>query len=367
MKILVDLSVLEMPPTGIAKVVGGLYRAVTTHRPLLELQGVHRRPLMSIPPPGMKPERVRPFLPNRIWRRYALPYAARHLRGTFFHFPWNGQVPLLPREICAITTLHDVLPLTIPDYFAHKEHEQAYRRERQNDIDRSDMIITDSEYSKNEIVRHFRIDYDPVVISCATDLGALGPERTERGEPYFLYVGGLDNRKSLDMLLRVFCRLAAERALCSRLIVTGSRRHAPELLTTLLDDSVRQGFVNYSGYVTDQKLASLYAGALALVYPSQYEGFGLPPLEAMSLGCPVITCRSTSIPEVCGEAAYYIEPRNEKSLAEALVTIERDESLRQRLASEGRMRAALFSWDKAAERFLWVLEGYVHPPRKTVA
>lgn len=364
MKILIDLSVMELPPTGITRVVTGLYGALTARDPTLDVRGVHRRRLLSIPPLGIRTARTAPFLPYTLWRRFALPNAVRHPQSTIFHFPWNGKVPRLPREVRTITTLHDVLPLIIPGYFSHEELEQVYRRERQADIDRSDVVVTDSEFSKSEIVRHFRLNRDPIVIYCATDICAFVKEASEKRDPYFLYVGGLDTRKSVDLLLRVFCSLAAKGTLHSKLIVAGSRRHAPDQITALLDDGVRRGYVSYVGYVDDRTLASLYAGALALVYPSQYEGFGMPPLEAMSLGCPVITCRSTSIPEVCGEAAYYTEPRNEKSLAEALITIERDETLRRRFASEGRTRAALFSWDRAAEKFLQILESFLHPSAK---
>lgn len=355
MKILVDLSVLEMPATGVARVVTGLYRNIAETFPGVTLYGFHRRALVSHPPEGLRSVRIGRFLPAALWRRVAIPIASMRRRSAFVHFPWNGGVPELPRGIRVVTTLHDVLPLTIPGYFSGTEEERLYRRRRQADIDRSTLVVTDSEYSKREIMRHFRAGREPVVIPCATSIAdfAPGPEKHEK--EYFLYVGGLDPRKSVDSLLRVFCRLAAEGALRSSLVVAGSTRHAPAPLLKLIEEGVRRGCVDLTGYVDDPALARLYAGALALVYPSRYEGFGLPPLEAMTLGCPVITVRATSIPEVCGDAVYYVEPWSEQGLGDALRVFERDRDLRVRFGDAGKKRAALFSWGRAAEMFVRAL------------
>jgi glycosyltransferase involved in cell wall biosynthesis len=168
-------------------------------------------------------------------------------------------------------------------------------------------------------------------------------------------VGGLDPRKSVDSLLRVFYRLSAEGALRAKLVVAGGTRHAPPALLALLNEGVERGCVELPGYVDDRALAALYAGAIALVYPSPFEGFGLPPLEAMTIGCPVITCRTTSIPEVCGDAALYVDPWSDQGLAEVLKIFESDGDIRQRFGNAGRGRAAAFSWGRSAEMFVQAL------------
>jgi glycosyltransferase involved in cell wall biosynthesis len=355
MKILVDLSVLEMPATGVARVVTGLYRSVAEDYPEIRLAGVHRRMLVSDPPAGVRSERIGRYLTAALWRRYALPTAARRSGGAFLHFPWNGGVPALPPAVRVVTTMHDVLPLIIPGYFSSDEHENRYRRQRQADVDRSALVITDSEFSRREIMRHLRPRREPVVIPCATSIAEFAPGPGPEERKYFLYVGGLDPRKSVDSLLRVFYRLSADGSLRSKLVVTGSSRHAPQALVTLLEEGVRRGCVTLAGYVDDRELARLYAGAIALVYPSRYEGFGMPPLEAMTMGCPVIASRSSSIPEVCGDDAMYVDPWSEQGLAEALRILEQDGGLRERLSREGRTRAAAFSWGRAAESFVRVL------------
>jgi glycosyltransferase involved in cell wall biosynthesis len=356
MKILVDLSVFELPATGIAKSVQGLYAALNTANKQISIHGVHRRRLVAEPPAGMQSRRVAPLLPPSVWRRRTFARIAHDIPDTFVHFPWNGKVPQVSPDIQVVTTLHDVLPLLIPGFFASEEEELTYRQERQRDIGRSHVLVTDSEFSRREIIRHFRVLSDPRVIPCATNIGDVPVPRGNGTNPYFLYVGGLDLRKSVDMLLRVFLQLRAEGSLHAKLILTGSERHAPASLTSLLESGKKSGHVEHLGYVREDKLAQLYASAIALVYPSMYEGFGMPPLEAMTLGCPVVTCRATSLPEVCGETAYYIEPFEDRSLAQALTTLEGDLDLRHRLSSAGQERSTMFSWDKSADLFLRILE-----------
>jgi glycosyltransferase involved in cell wall biosynthesis len=358
MKILIDLSVLEMPATGVARVVTGLYKSVAEGYPGILLHGVHRRRLVSDSPAGVRSERIGRYLTAGLWRRFAIPFAARRSGGAFLHFPWNGGVPSLPPAVRVITTMHDVLPLTIPGYFSSDELENRYRQQRQADMDRSTLVVTDSEFSKREIMRHLRVRREPVVIPCATSIAEFAPEPEPVEKKYFLYVGGLDPRKSVDSLLRVFYRLFADGALRSRLVVTGSSRHAPRALVALLDEGLRRGCVELTGYVDDRELARLYAGAIALVYPSQYEGFGMPPIEAMTIGCPVIASRRSSIPEVCGDAALYVDPWSEQGLSEALQILEEDGDLRERFGRDGRTRAAAFSWGRAAESFVRVLREF---------
>ncbi|HTO94656.1 MAG TPA: glycosyltransferase family 1 protein, partial [Bacteroidota bacterium] len=265
-------------------------------------------------------------------------------------------VPRLTARTPVVATLHDVLPLAIPGYFSTKQDEDRYRKERQQDAERSTVIVTDSEYSKSEILRHLHPPREPVVIPCATTIGMYAADVAPGPTPYFLYVGGLDPRKSLDTLLDVFCRLRSEGSLSATLVVTGSSRHAPPALSAQLREAVSAGHAEATGYVNDRELARLYAGALALVYPSRYEGFGMPPLEAMTLGCPVIAARASSIPEVCADAALYIEPWSPRGIAEAVRRMADDASLRERLRGEGTARAAQFSWEKAADTFVRLLE-----------
>jgi glycosyltransferase involved in cell wall biosynthesis len=119
-----------------------------------------------------------------------------------------------------------------------------------------------------------------------------------------------------------------------------------------------KGTVDYLGYVNSEELAELYREASCFVYPSLYEGFGLPPLEAMACGCPVVVSNVTSLPEVCGDAAYYVDPYDVESIAEGMYKVLTDEAMRRNLIEKGLERAKLFSWEKAAKSTLRFLKKF---------
>jgi glycosyltransferase involved in cell wall biosynthesis len=355
MRALIDATVLQLPETGVGRVVLGLYRAARHLAPELQAIAVHRLPLAKILPAGLESWPVASWLPPGMWRRLALPGAALRLRPAVIHFPWNGHVPRLPSGPLIVTTIHDVLPLIIPDHFSSPAGEEAYRARLQRDIDRTDLLLTDSEYSKRSICERFAVSVEPVVIypgvaRTETSAGGLNPEHPE----YFLYVGGYHRRKGLEALLRVFLALRAEGRLTSKLVLTGTQRFVSEEFSRLLERG--RGVVSELGYLDDIVLRERLARAKALVYPSKYEGFGLPPLEAMAAGCPVLTTRGTSIPEVCGDAALYFDPDDDRSFATALDTVEHNAALRADLRSRGLARAQGFSWNEAARRYLASLQ-----------
>jgi glycosyltransferase involved in cell wall biosynthesis len=119
----------------------------------------------------------------------------------------------------------------------------------------------------------------------------------------------------------------------------------------LIKEATQLGIIEEKGYVTDDMLIALIKNSIALVYPSKYEGFGLPPLEAMSLGCPIITSRQTSLPEICGAAAYYIDPDNEYEFAKAIIELENNADLRNRLSELGLNQSKRYSWYSSAKLF----------------
>ncbi|RPH34324.1 glycosyltransferase family 1 protein, partial [bacterium] len=333
------------------------YAACQRQDPSLEIVAIHRRPLSRPLPPGIRSVQRGNYLPPSLWRLFHLPAAMLAGGNTIMHFPWNGNVPPLQRSATVLTTLHDVLPLTVPGYFADAAGESRYRKERQTDISRTDLLLTDSEFSKQEILKNFQVRQDPVVIPFGPTLQAgSAPAHTADQAGYFLYVGGYDRRKGLQELLAAFLGLRREQKLRSKLILTGSKLHVSETFSRLVEEGVRMEAVEERGYVPDEALSALYAGAIALVYPSKYEGFGLPPLEAMALGCPVITTRCTSLPEVCGDAAYYVDPDNIESIARSLVDFETKPALRAQHSAKGKEQSAKFTWESAAAKFLGALD-----------
>jgi len=355
MKFLFDATVLQQSATGIAKATMGLYEACLLEESEIEVTAFHRRPLACSLPANIHSVQYGTYFPEFIWRKVILPKYISDHKPMIVHFPWNGNIPKKFINTIIITTLHDVLPLNIPNYFKTDIAKERYRKRVQTDIDRTDLLITDSEYSKKEIMNNFKITNEPLVLHHGPTIRKKRErilELNNRSGDYFLYVGGYDPRKGIEKLIKIFINLHGEKKITSKLILTGSQEYFSQEFKFLIDKGYSLKIIEEKGYVSDNVLADLYSGAKALVYPSKYEGFGLPPLEAMALGCPVITTRYTSIPEICGDAALYINPDNDNSFAEGLISLENDSNLRHELKVKGMKQAAKFSWDTSAKKFL---------------
>ncbi|MGD0584997.1 MAG: glycosyltransferase family 1 protein [Oryzomonas sp.] len=364
MKILFDASVLELPFTGIAKTSLMLYRECLVQRPEATITGLHRKPLAGIAPPGVQMMRCGRFLSFGRWRSSSLPRHVARQGATTVHFPWNGGVPEGLCGCVIATTIHDVLPLEMPGSFKNDQDELRYRHDKQQDMERSHILFTDSEYSKRQLMAQFTLRSEPVVnyfgptLDCGGDAAVA---ETAAGHPYLLYLGGYDRRKGIVELLRVFLELHRQRKLTCRLLLAGKAHYFSDELRSLINEGTQTGAVQELGYVSDPELSQLLKNALALVYPSRFEGFGLPPLEAMHVGCPVVTTACTSIPEVCGDAALYIDPCDGRGFGEALVTVQDDETLRRSLGEKGQRQAAGFSWKKTAATFLGEIDRHEKP------
>jgi glycosyltransferase involved in cell wall biosynthesis len=358
MKIAVDAAVLEMPLTGVGKTTLLLYEHCLKLRPDLEIVFVHRKPLQCTLLPEIQTLQSARIVPSKFWRATVLPRLLAKVKPDWCHFPWNGNVVETPGAKVAMT-LHDILPLAIPNYFASEQDRDDYQSRTQADIDRSDLLVTVSQYSAAEITKSFRTKDSPLVLHHGPTFDATSAVDSHAGG-FFLYVGGYDPRKGLPELLSVFTELRRNAKLNGRLVLTGSKHYFSPVFQRQVEDAIAAGYAEERGYVSDEELKTLLSSAMALVYPSRFEGFGLPPLEAMAAGCPVITTHGTSIPEICGDAVCYIDPLNVQEFAAGLIALEHDPELRQRLSAAGRKRAAQFTWQNAATQFLAALTESVH-------
>lgn len=367
MQIIIDASVLEQQITGVARATLGLYQACAALCPTMQIALVHRRRLKCVPPTEVSCIQLGAWLPQQLWRRLALPAYSALRRSTFLHFPWNGSVVRPFGDAMVVLTLHDVIPLALPSlYFADGTEELRYRRRVQSDLDRTDLTITVSERSKRDILQNFRLRSEPVVVYPANLLPNVGtaPRRPELlRTPYFLYLGGYDRRKGLDILVQVYCQLHAARQVDIPLIIVGEPAYFSDEFRSNMIAGVSAGAIIEKGYVADTELVRLLQGAKALIYPSAYEGFGYPPLEAMAQGCPVITTNVSSISEVCGEAALYVPRADRDALGRAIVQLDRCEELRQSLREQGFRQAAKFTWPRSAAKYLSILEQTVRSKR----
>ncbi len=359
--IMLDATVFEIPATGIAKATLGLYQACAGIQPGLRIVAVHRNPLPASLPAAWQVVREQPGASPGLWRRQVFRRLAEQWKPDFVHFPWNGDIPRLPRTTRAIMTLHDVLPLDIPDYFRTPAGRLWYWLRKRRDLARASLTVTDSDYSRGRIQQLLRPRRDPRVIYPSTLLPFADEEPSPERAPYYLYVGGYDARKGLEFMLRLFLELRRSGRIGARLLLTGTPCYFSPSFKALVQEAVSTGWVEQRGYLDDRELARTIRGARALIYPSRYEGFGLPPLEAMALGCPVLTTPCTALPEICGDAVLYADPEAGDDFARCWLELENRPDLRAQLAERGTRRATRFNGQDSARRFLEALHEVSRP------
>ncbi len=291
--------------------------------------------------------------------------AARHPFDLIFFPAVYSYFPLLPgRRARTVVTFHDTIAERHPGLvFPTRRSRLFWMAKCRLALRQADVILTVSEYSKQCLMRHWKLDagrirlvseaagpcFRPVQESSRTEraLEALG---LDSSVPYLMYVGGFSPHKNLSFLLQSFCRLTERPPWREvRLLLAGD--FAEDVFYSNYPE-LRQRFrspnVVFTGHLSDESLAALLSGARALVLPSLDEGFGLPAVEAMSCGTPVLASRSGALPEVVGEAGLYFSPHDQQELLQALLRILDDAPLRRRLSGRALQRAKQFSWDRAA-------------------
>ena len=262
-----------------------------------------------------------------------------------------GPNYFLPRLLGAIArrrvvTVHDLTYKRFPDLL-QKETLHSLERHMAREIAVADAVICVSESTRRDLLEFYEIDPSRVfaIRSGLAQLTARSSQLAARR--YILFVSTIEPRKNLDVLLDAFGRLSYD----GELIVAGKIGWKAEGIVPRL----RVPRVRHLDYVDTDALAALYAGAELFVFPSIYEGFGFPLLEAMAHGVPSIAARSSSLPEIGGDAALYFDPRDARELQSLMQRVLTDRALRDDLAARGRARAAQFRWDRTAEQTLDVL------------
>jgi len=288
--------------------------------------------------------------------RWMLPRVLRDEKIEIFHAMEFTSIPVLKRAK-VIAHVHDMIPFVFWEEYS-KRIPMDYRwalRVAKRRLGEAACVVTDSEHSKGDIVQLTGYPEERIYVAY---LGAPETQRhedtkTQSTRPYFLYVGGTDFRKNLPFLIRAFGRFA-EKERDIRLVLVGETFAKPSLpeVAEVLKEAARLGIADRvitTGYVDERELQDLYQGSVALVLPSLYEGFGLPVLEAMTYGTPVLAARTSSIPEVLGDTGIYFDPRDEDSLIAALEDACRKPAALSELAKNARERARSFTWDKVAD------------------
>lgn len=278
------------------------------------------------------------------------------------------NVPILPIQATKrLVTIHDVFHMA---YFSSLSFlQKAYVKVVMKvAIHKSDHVITDSYFSKTELMRFFPVCEEKLqVIPLGINTHSFSSNSAydeqvissyQLPNRFILFVGHIRPHKNLLGLLRAFERLCQEDKNLNLVIVGKKdiRKREGLLEQFLLQHPQLTSRVNWIGNIPAQDLAALYRNALAFVFPSFYEGFGLPPLEAMSSGCPVVVSRAASLPEVCGDAAVYVDPHSPSDIADGIARILKDSNLRKLMQDKGKVHAQSFSWTQCAQKHLETIE-----------
>jgi glycosyltransferase involved in cell wall biosynthesis len=257
-----------------------------------------------------------------------------------------------------VVTIHDMGLETLRD--AHPMAKRLYTKRLVPHVARkARLIITNSEYSKWQIIRHLGISEDRIRVTPLAAGAEFKPVPVRPAAPYFLYVGNLEPRKNLDRLIEAFARMPRTD---HQLVIVGNRWYHGERAERKAKSLGLNGRVRFLGYVPRAELPELFSGATAFVYPSLLEGFGLPIIEAMACGAPVITSNNSSMKEIGEGAALLIDPRNTEKISEALARVAADGALRAELSKKGLSRAAGFSWRQTAQLTLEAYREALHIP-----
>jgi len=280
-------------------------------------------------------------------------------------YPRHLQFNTSPLEVCffksnQIVTVHDIIPILFKQF--HKKQYLFYRIILKYVLRNVRMIITPSIHTKKLLLKYYKLSDEKIqAIPLGVEKHCIKDLRGNKTlSPYILYVGRMNKMKNIYGIVKSF--IIASRSMKVDLVIVGDSKI---LLLKLLDElncseEVRKRIIFLENVGENEKYC-LMKNALLFIYPTCYEGFGLPPLEAMQSGCPVITSNNSTLPEVCGDAAYYVNPNNENEIAESIVDILSNDRLRKKLILNGLQRAKIFSWEKTSFEHLKIIEGILLP------
>ena len=295
--------------------------------------------------------------------RFFQRQAARFQPGQFDIYFEPNFIPLPEiRSLCCIVTVHDLSFAIHPEWHP-KERLAYFHNHFLPNIARADIILTDSSHVLNEAAARLPVPREKLrMVYPGCDHRLFAPQEEQAvarvrsrygiNGPYFLYVGTIEPRKNLQMLAKVFGRFAAGRRRPPQLVLCGYQGWSNAEILREFENLAQRELLRFLGYVPAPDLPGLYGGALALLYPSLYEGFGLPVVEAMACGCPVLCSARASLPEAAGDAALFIDPESEPEILEGLRRLEEDARLRSSLRERGLVQAGRFSWEQSAREVL---------------
>ena len=299
-----------------------------------------------------------------------VPWILRRERPDVFHAPHYVLPPLT--RCRSVVTIHDCIHLMFPQYLPNRAAYVYARASMWSAARQAHRILTVSEASKRDIMHFFSVPPDKVVVvyNAIEERFAATPsaeaiervrERYQLTHQFVLYVGNIRPHKNLVRLIEAFAELRARGFDDLKLLIIGDEISKLPALRRAVHSYKLHKHVRFLGYLEDETLAILYRLAAVFVFPSLYEGFGLPPIEAMASGTPVVTSNVSSMPEVAGNAAVLVDPYNVESIVEGIARVLTDPALAAELRRKGMARAREFSWTRSVARTREVYEEVCAP------
>ena len=290
---------------------------------------------------------------RNLYLAVKLPIDCKKYNPDLFFLVDTQAILIKPCRI--VSTIHDLAEFVVPEKYSPKR--ALLRRQIvRHQVRISDQIMTVSKYSKADICKRFHISSGRVaVVYNSVDAPEIG--KLQQPEKYFLYVSEIERAKNLATLVKAYAGLPETIKKEYMLYIVGKKGNDYENVMDLINRSKINDRVRFFGFVSDEELSDLYARAFCFIFPSVFEGFGLPVLEAMAKGTPVLCSNSSSIPEVGGDAVLTFEPYDEKAIGEQILKLINQEGLRSEMINRGIQRAGKFNKEAAARATLKVLNG----------
>ncbi|MHC6181309.1 glycosyltransferase family 4 protein [Clostridium sp. JNZ X4-2] len=293
-----------------------------------------------------------------FWEEINIPNKIKCSKIELYHVPQNGVGLPADKNCKFVITLHDVIPYKMPETVSSR-YLKIFSEYIPEIIPNCDGIITVSDFSKKDIMKAFNFPEDKIYVTHLASEEIYKPLDKNISKyiakryysitgDYILYVGGFSPRKNILGLIESFNRLISLYKKPIKLVIAGTKGKSYSTYSERTETLNISDKVIFPGFISMEHLPFIYNAAKLFVYPSFYEGFGLPPIEAMACGIPVITSDTTSLPEVVGDGALLIDPEDQNKLCEAMLNVLSDDNLKKRLISAGIQRISKLSWRKTA-------------------
>jgi glycosyltransferase involved in cell wall biosynthesis len=372
----VDATPLLGERSGVGNYTARLLAAQLKTEPERDYLLYSNRPLENLEPELERAKRIPGYLPRSrwLWMQLMLPRIIRQTEPDLCHFT-NALAPIWSNKPYVLS-IYDAT-LFLYSRYHPRTRLLAIRMMLPMAVRRASAVITISKSAQHDLQQVLKIPPEKIHIVYGAAPKNFEPVRNPEKlaqirqkyklpDQFLLYVGTLEPRKNLTRLVRAFSHLK-EQGQPHKLVLAGPWGWSMNGFQQQIEELGLGESVQMLGYIPDEDLPGLYSLATVFVFPSLYEGFGLPPLEAMACGTPVLSSKNSSLAEICGDAAYLVDPLDEESLLEGLQRVLGDKTLREKLGEFGRKRAAEFSWERAARETSAVYDLVLKDPVNNLA